>query len=308
MPADGFRRKRKHGEDDHKTDKIEEMTRVKNINTVVLGRYEIETWYFSPYPGEFAKCSKLYLCEFCLNYMDDPLTLERHQKKCTLRYPPGNEIYRHKNLSMFEVDGHRCRTYCRNVCLLAKLFLDHKTLYYDVDSFLFYVLCEVDAQGCHMVGYFSKQPDSVDEYNLSCILTLPPYQRMGYGKILIAFSYELSKIEQKVGSPEKPLSDLGLLSYRAYWKTVLLNLLKEREQPISIKELSTLTSIKTEDIISTLQSLQLIAYKKGQHELNISPKVIADQLGGDDAKRAEKYYIHLPSLHWVPPTRTGCDA
>lgn len=44
----------------------------------------------------------------------------------------------------------------QNLCLLAKLFLDHKTLYYDVDSFLFYILTENDAFGCHLVGYFSK--------------------------------------------------------------------------------------------------------------------------------------------------------
>jgi hypothetical protein len=44
----------------------------------------------------------------------------------------------------------------QNLCLLAKLFLDHKTLYYDVDPFLFYVLTECDDDGHHIVGYFSK--------------------------------------------------------------------------------------------------------------------------------------------------------
>jgi len=38
---------------------------------------------------------------------------------------------------------------------------------------------------------------------VACILTLPPYQRKGYGKLLIAFSYELSKIEGVTGSPGK---------------------------------------------------------------------------------------------------------
>jgi len=47
----------------------EEITKVKNINTIELGRYEIDTWYFSPYPEEFAKCDKLFICEFCLKYM-----------------------------------------------------------------------------------------------------------------------------------------------------------------------------------------------------------------------------------------------
>lgn len=49
--------------------------------------------------------------------------------------------------------------YCQNLCLLAKLFLDHKTLYYDVEPFLFYVMTEADNTGCHLVGYFSKVSD-----------------------------------------------------------------------------------------------------------------------------------------------------
>lgn len=46
--------------------------------------------------------------------------------------------------------------YCQNLCLMAKLFLDHKTLYFDVEPFMFYILTEVDRFGCHLVGYFSK--------------------------------------------------------------------------------------------------------------------------------------------------------
>ena len=49
--------------------------------------------------------------------------------------------------------------------------------------------------------------------------------------------YELSKIEQMVGSPEKPLSDLGKLSYRSYWSWILLDILRNFRGTLSIKDL-----------------------------------------------------------------------
>jgi MOZ/SAS family len=81
--------------------------------------------------------------------------------KCPVKHPPGDEIYRDGKISVFEVDGRKNPVYCQNLCLLAKMYLDHKTLYYDVEPFLFYVLCECDDRGCHFVGYFSKAPTPV---------------------------------------------------------------------------------------------------------------------------------------------------
>lgn len=103
----------KKGDDHHDS-------RVKNVQKIEIGKYEVDTWYFSPYPEEFSACEKLYLCGFCLKYMRNKKTLLRHKMKCDLRHPPGNEIYRDGNLSMFEIDGAKNKIYCQNLCLLGR--------------------------------------------------------------------------------------------------------------------------------------------------------------------------------------------
>ncbi|CAI5643795.1 unnamed protein product [Oreochromis niloticus] len=279
------------------------VTRMKNIECIELGRHRLKPWYFSPYPQELTSLPILYLCEFCLKYLKSLKCLQRHLTKCNLRHPPGNEIYRKGTISFFEIDGRKNKNYSQNLCLLAKCFLDHKTLYYDTDPFLFYVMTEYDSKGFHIVGYFSKEKESTEDYNVACILTLPPYQRRGYGKLLIEFSYELSKVEGKTGTPEKPLSDLGLLSYRSYWSQTILEILMDLkpdngERPqITINEISEITSVKKEDVISTLQYLNLINYYKGQYILTLSEDIVE---GHERAMQKRHLRIDPKCLHFTP--------
>uniref|UniRef100_A0A915LKZ8 histone acetyltransferase n=1 Tax=Meloidogyne javanica TaxID=6303 RepID=A0A915LKZ8_MELJA len=220
--------------------------------------YEIDTWFSAPYPQEYACLPVLNICDACLMYLSVPSC---HMRKCKQRYPPGNEIYRDNDFSVFEVDGNLARVYCRNLCLLAKLFIDHKTLYFDVEPFLFYVLTLNDETGCHFVGYFSKEKFSHQKYNLACIVTLPCYQGRGFGRFLIEFSYALSKREGLVGSPERPLSDLGKFAYHNYWIYKIFDFFCERykneedddfKDKISLLEISNSTGISPNDIAETL--------------------------------------------------------
>ncbi|KAK6050974.1 MOZ/SAS family protein [Cooperia oncophora] len=282
------------------------LTRIRNIEMIELGRHRIQPWYFAPYPQQLVHLPCIYICEFCLKYVKSQTCLKTHMKKCYLKHPPGNEIYRNEQLSFFEIDGRKNKTYAQNLCLLAKLFLDHKTLYYDTDPFLFYVLAFLDDRGFHIVGFFSKEKESAEEYNVACILVLPPYQKMGYGRLLIEFSYELSKVEGKTGSPEKPLSDLGLLSYRSFWSATIIEKLmrfKEEEmssgeeRAISVMDLSQMTSIRKEDVISTLQHLNLYKYYRGQYVI-----VITDELKNAYRRMCDKITVRIdPSkLRWQP--------
>lgn len=286
-----------------------EISRIRNISKVQFGKYELYPWYFSPYPEAFTHEDLMHICEFCLCYYGDIKSFTRHRQKCTLQHPPGNEIYRDDYVSFFEIDGRRQRVWCRNLCLLSKMFLDHKTLYYDVDPFLFYVMATRDEKGFHLVGYFSKEKESADGYNVACILTLPQFQRKGYGRLLIQFSYELSKKEGKFGSPEKPLSDLGLLSYRQYWTENLIELLlkyNETEERVSIEDITKALAMTHLDVESTLMSLHMQIYHKGEHKIVIPNHLIKKHEAlKEKFKTKPKRVIDPERIQWKPPVFTA---
>jgi len=91
----------------------EEVTKVKNVNSLQLGRHRMDTWYFSAIPPEFwhqgdveSYIDILYSCEFCLKFFKHKSEMLHHYTKCTLRHPPGDEVYRGRDgIGMWELDG-----------------------------------------------------------------------------------------------------------------------------------------------------------------------------------------------------------
>ena len=359
----------------------EEKTKVKNINTLQIGRYELDTWYYSPFPDDYRYEHKIFCCPFCLKYMKHEANYERHRRECTWKHPPGHEIYRDtvNKISVFEVDGDVFPLYCQNLCLISKFFIDHKTLYYDVEPFLFYILTEYEPpsgsppppqhavsdalqgefkssiahhtssksskdyvspqdSGFNLVGYFSKEKNSSENYNVACILTYPQYQRKGYGRFLISLSYELSKKEMKTGTPERPLSDLGRVSYRSYWNQVLVELLgnyiaeqvpqadllgagggsalnglssnaaanQTYENFITIAEVQTITGMLKDDIFRTLKFLGFLRWVRGEHVISVTLKDLERHRLAYCTQQPGRNYSKYVSfdaklLKWLPP-------
>ncbi|KAJ3174370.1 K(lysine) acetyltransferase [Geranomyces variabilis] len=283
----------------------EQLTKIRNIDLLLFGQHLIRPWYYSPYPTDDTPTAAaaalaaaaaaaanappphrvLFVCPYCLKYIWDAPAIIWHRSHCKKRKPPGRTVYEKGKRRIYEIDGKEHKLYCQNLCLLTKLFLDHKTVYFDMEPFMFYLLTEQapdKKDGEHLVGYFSKEKHSFGGYNLACILTLPPYQRKGYGRMLIEFSYELSKSAGKVGAPEKPLSDLGLVGYRSYWQSVLVDVFRNNAggngTRVSLRDLSLATCIHEDDIVDTLREMGLLQRWEGTNTICITEDLIEAHL------------------------------
>ncbi|OJD16665.1 hypothetical protein AJ78_03175 [Emergomyces pasteurianus Ep9510] len=199
----------------------------RNVKSVVLGNILFKTWFHSLYPEELVgkDTDRLYVCRWCFRYSCDQDTYLGHIRLCEHRTtPPGTKVYDWRGYSVWEIDGEDYKLYTQNLSLFAKLFLDHKSVFFDVSSFLYYILVFTnprDANDYHVLGYFSKEKMSWDANNLACILIFPPYQHKQLGKLLMGVSYKLSAWEWEggmIGGPERPLSEMGRKSYVRFWE------------------------------------------------------------------------------------------
>lgn len=90
------------------------------------------------------------------------------------------------------------------------------------------------------------------------------HQRKGYGKFLITFSYELSLLEGKVGTPERPLSDLGKESYLSWWIQQIIDYINShKNESISISDITKATAIREVDILWSMEQKNIVKYQQG---------------------------------------------
>jgi GNAT superfamily N-acetyltransferase len=158
--------------------------------------------------------------------------------------------------------------YTQNLSLFAKLFLETKSVFYDTTTFLYYLLLYRDpatpSAKPQVVGFFSKEKLSWDNNNLACILVFPPWQKRGFGQVLMGVSYELGKREGRLGGPEKPLSELGRQAYVRYWSGVIARYILSlpSRKIVTVQQVCDETYIVQEDIVATLKEMGILEQRK----------------------------------------------
>lgn len=188
------------------------------------------------------------------------MTYQRHLLKCF--YQKNTIIYEENNIKIYKFDGKTDTSFCRNLCILSKCFLDHKTVYYDVEPFIFYVLYVDDK----IAGYFSKERYDI-LLNLSCIVVFPDFRKLKLGYLLVDLSYNIFKENKgiygiknlKIGTCEKPLSVSGSVLYTKYWSSKVLSLLKELNcKKIRIIDICNYLGMTEDDVVFVLEHLKFL--------------------------------------------------
>lgn len=205
----------------------------------------------------------LYVCPFCFKFTNIKVEWEHHMNYCKFRtHLPGKVMYNDGKLIVRKVRGVDYKLFCQCMSLMAKFFLDNKSIFYDLDYFDFYVAYQVLDRVEVPMGFYSRELLSWESNNLSCICVMPCYQKRGLGTKLIDFSYKLSEYEQQISGPERPLSPLGKLTYLRYWcRCLSLSFVYgclSTKTKVTLQMISETIGFRNEDILMALSFLGVL--------------------------------------------------
>ncbi|KAH8668769.1 acyl-CoA N-acyltransferase [Xylariales sp. PMI_506] len=231
----------------------------------------------------------------------------RSKSDAAISGTPGQAVIQDQGeWSVWEVDGERDVLFCQNLSLFAKLFLDNKSVFFDVTGFNYFLLVYTpgaDSEGTaspprpQITGFFSKEKLSWDNNNLACILVFPPWQRKGLGALLMGVSYEISRREGVLGGPEKPISDLGRKGYKRFWAGEIARWLlsidlatvpestrvgDKKEILVDVEECSQATWIVQEDCLVVLRDMGII------EEAGMGPPRVTSKSGDEEEAKEVK--------------------
>ena len=118
----------------------------------------------------------------------------------------------------------------------------------------------------------------------------------------------LSRAEAKTGTPEKPLSVLGKLSYESYWKHAVLDQISANpdSEDVSINEISNQTGMTHIDVINTFKKAKLIQVLGDEHVVVRDPELMqkhVDKREGFLENAPDYLRINKEKLQWIPPAQ-----
>ncbi|OLN96103.1 Males-absent on the first protein [Colletotrichum chlorophyti] len=303
--------------------------------------------------GDAPMLDRLYVCPVCFKYSKELVAWWGHVRVCERAGTvPGRKVYVHPRgrrlvrkeiarpagkksnvapkyteeyvtdegeWSVWEVDGEQDVLFCQNLSLFAKLFLDNKSVFFDVRGFNYFLLVytpppkpNAPTPRPHIVGFFSKEKMSWDNNNLACILVFPPWQRKGLGALLMGVSYEISRREGIIGGPEKPISELGRRGYKRFWGGEIARWFLgcpanggdgtagEDADPallVDVEDCSRATWIALEDCVATLKDMGVVTEAcKGPGKPPPKKKRKSEDGDGEDVDKGEDDNVEMEGV------------
>lgn len=179
---------------------------------------------------------------------------------CTIPY---NAIYEEKGFKISKIESLKTK---QLLSLVARMFIENKTVYYEVDDYDFYIIYDNE-----IFGYFSKFREG--ENSLNCFLVFPCFQGQGWGTVLVDISAipearmkDDGEIEPNIDmkSPEKPYTKKAIRCFRSYWKYQVLG-------ATSVNEIARRRNISVDDAIVGLE-LNGFDFKRWKMDKNVEVK------------------------------------